>query len=83
MAQFVDDGLADLHHHLFAAGEAALVGALEDGDDVGDIVVVAALGPLYEGEAVEQAQQVVGQGIGLEVVGARPSALSSSSRPRW
>ena len=33
VAQLVDDGLADFGHHLVAVAEAALVGALEHGDN--------------------------------------------------
>ena len=49
MAQLVDDGFADLVDDFLSRAEAALVGALEDGDDVGDVVVVAAL-PLVSRE---------------------------------
>ena len=53
VAQFVDDSLADLFHDFLAAVETALVGAFEDGNDVGDVVVVA-VGSLYDGQPVEQ-----------------------------
>ena len=53
MAQLVDNGLADLFYDFLAAVEAALVRTFEDGNDVGDIVVVA-VGPLHDGKPVEQ-----------------------------
>lgn len=54
----MDDGLADLFHDFLAAVEAALVWAFEDGDDVGDVVVVA-VGPFHDGQPVEQPEKVV------------------------
>ena len=58
VAQLMDDGLADLFHDFLAAVEAALVWAFEDGDDVGDVVVVA-VGPFHDGQPVEQPEKVV------------------------
>lgn len=55
VAQLVDDGLADLLHDFLAAGEAALVGPLEHGDHVGDVVVVA-VRALDDGQPIEQSQ---------------------------